>query len=81
MSQSDDGNGKEDGRKLKKDWDNRIAHRLKIQMTNLEDEEKQDLLKDTQIKQALMKMMNKKLKDNKLGERHRNSRRNIVERV
>lgn len=75
MSHSDDGIGKEDGRKSKKDWDNRIAHRLKIQMTNLEEEEKQDQMKDTQIKQALMKMMNKKLKENKLGERH------IVERV
>lgn len=65
MSQSDDGNGKS-----KKDWDRRFAHRLKIQMTNLEEEEKQDQIKDTQIKQALMKMMNnKKLKDNKLGER------------
>lgn len=76
MSQSDDGNGKS-----KKDWDRRFAHRLKIQMTNLEEEEKQDQIKDTQIKQALMKMMNKKLKDNKLGETQRNSSRNDVERV
>lgn len=81
MSQINDWNGKGEGRKSKKDWDRRFAHRLKIQMTNLEEEERKDQIKDTQIKAALMKMMHKKLKDNKLGKRQRNSRINDVERV
>lgn len=50
------------------DWRDRNDHRLHIQMTNLEEEEQQDDKKDMLIKEALLKMMNDKFDDKKLGE-------------